>query len=349
MKTRPHLLIGLLTLLTAGACERAPKRLTAEFYAMGGIPVHVTAYQADRGDFLEAVESFREKVQALEAQLSVYRDNSLLSRAARGEAVELTPEALAVINDALRFSQETGGGFDPTVGPLVSLWKQAEKRGAPPGKDELLEALNLTGINRVHLEKQNNRTVLSLDPGTRLDLGGIAKGYFADLGTRMLMSAGVRRGLVELGGDLVAFDRSEDPAPFQIGVRHPRDQHKLLGKLKLQGGGVVTSGDYQRYVEIAGKRYSHIIDPRTGMPAGELCAVTLTADTGARADALATAVVVLGPEEGLKLVERLPGVEALLVIELPAGGLRVLKSSGVGDRFDPADGVHLPFDLGKPR
>jgi thiamine biosynthesis lipoprotein len=336
VKTQTHVSIGLLTVLLAAACSRIPERLTAEFYAMGGIPVRVTAYQADRQAFSKTVEAFREKVQVLEAQISVYRDNSLLSRAGRGEAVELPPEVLAVIQNALDLSKETGGTFDPTVGPLVALWKQGAKRGTPPGAEEIQATLKLTGTGHVHLKKVEGKTVLSLDPGCRLDLGGIAKGYLADLGARMLEEAGVRRGLVELGGDLVVFDRSENPAPFRIGVRHPRDKQRLLGTLRVHGGGVVTSGDYERYVQIAGKRYGHILDPQTGVPAAEICAVTLTAGTGSHADALATAVIVLGAKKGLELVERLPGVEALIIVETPSGSLRILHSSGIGDRFVPA-------------
>jgi len=334
-QTKLHLLAGLLALAAATACERTPERLTGEFYAMGGIPVRVAAYQTDRRVFQETVEAFRKKVQALEAQISVYRNNSLISRAGRGEAVELPPQVLAVIQEALDLSRETGGTFDPTVGPLVALWKSGAKRGIPPGAEEIRAALKLTGTGHVHLETKQGKTFLSLDPGSRLDLGGIAKGYFADLGVRMLKEAGVRRGLVELGGDLVAFDLSRSTTRFKIGVRHPRDKGKLLGRLRVQSGGVVTSGDYERYAEIAGRRYSHIIDPRTGMPAGELCAVTLTADSGTRADALATAVMVLGAERGLELVERLPGVEALILAGLPTGDLRVLRSSGIGGSYEP--------------
>lgn len=326
-----------IALLSTG-CKGRVEKATHTFQAMGGIPVHVTGWDVEEDRFAELVEAYRLEVQRLEAAMSTWRENSTISRANRaaGQPVPLDGHTAAVVAAALRWAKESDGAFDPTVGPLVTLWQDAEKAGAPPNAAALDRALQRVGPQRVRLTKGDEGWVLRLEPGTALDLGGIAKGYFADVGVRWLRANGVPRAVVELGGDLVAYDDRERPQPFRIGVRHPFRPDGLLGTLQVDGGGVVTSGDYERGVTIAGRRYSHIIDPRTGRPTEKVHAVTLVGPDGMTADALATGVLVLGPEAGLALVERIPGVEALIVVSDPDApdGWRIVSSAGIADRFE---------------
>ena len=337
-------LLVLCALALAGGIGCADKvaRMTLEFQAMGGVPIHVTAWDVGESHFKELVEAYRLEVQRLESLMSTYRENSLLSLAnrANGSAVHLDEHTATVLAEALRLARLTGGAFDPTVGPLVQLWKEAGETGRPPGPAELARALQRVGYVRARLSRPGpGQRTLHLEPGTALDLGGVAKGYFADVGVRWLRQNGLRRAIVELGGDLVAFD--DRPAEggrerFRIGVRHPFVKGDFLGVLHVDGGAIVTSGDYERGFEIAGRRYNHIIDPRSGQPSTGVHSVTLTAARGVQADALATGVLVLGEEAGLALVERTPGVEAILVIDdaQAPGGWRVVTSSGIGDRFE---------------
>ena len=136
----------------------------------------------------------------------------------------------------------------------------------------------------------------------------------SDVGVELMRAHGHRRGLVELGGDLRAFDDRSTPQPFVIGVRDPDRPGTLAGTLRIDGGAVVTSGDYERGYTIAGRRYSHVVDPRTGRPSETVRSVTLVAPTGVRADALATAVLVMGERDGSAFVDRTAGVEAILVV-----------------------------------
>lgn len=332
----------VLCLLALAGCRATPPEATGpqrfEFFAMGGIPVHVSVWGHSSEAASRGVESYRNEVQRLEALFSTYRANSAITRANRaaGETVRVDPDTARAVSDALRLATESGGAFDPTVGPLVRLWKTAAARGAPPTPTELAGTLTVVGHQRVRLDERDGAAWLTLPAGGALDLGGVAKGFFGDVGARMLRENGVQRGLVELGGDLVAFDDRPRPEPFRVGVRHPRQRGAMLGVLSLPGGAVVTSGDYERSFEIAGKRYNHIFDPRTGEPCEGVLSVTVVAENGARADALATGVLVMGATEGPAFVERSEGVEAIIVVE-DAGapdGFRIHVSAGLKERFE---------------
>jgi thiamine biosynthesis lipoprotein len=325
---------AILAVLAVTACARPVERLSAEFFVMGGIPVHVTAWDVEERRFELAVAACRRRIQTIEASMSVYRANSLASRANRGENVELDVDTAAVVRTALGVARRTGGAFDPTVGPLVELWKAAGQDQRPPTSDDVAAACDLVGWERVLLSRDDPPR-LSLVGGARIDLGGVAKGRAADAGLEVLQAHGVDRALVELGGDLALFDRSRVPRPFTIGIRHPLDGNRLLGRLQVARGGVVTSGSTERFVEIGGERYGHIFDPRDGYPARGVLGATVMAPTSAEADAVATALMVLGLEAGLDLVASDPDLEAILAIDDPSGpeGIRVEMSPGAAGLF----------------
>jgi thiamine biosynthesis lipoprotein len=311
---------------------------------MGGIPIHVTAWDVEPDAFRAFVEEYRAEVQRWESLLSVHRTESWISRLnrAEGASMEVDPAVSVLLRDAVAWSAETKGAFDPTVGPLVSLWKRAAARGSVPTPEEIAAARRVVGAEKVDFRRgPDDGARVSLPAGGALDLGGVAKGWFADRGIRTMRARGFRRGLIELGGDLFAFDDRNLPVSFRIGVRDPERTDRMLGVLHFAGGGVVTSGDYERGYEVAGRRYAHVIDPRTGVPVEGIRSVTLMAESGARADALATGVMVLGEREGLALVESLPGVEAILVVAdaTAPGGRRLIASSGLADRFEAAPPV----------
>ena len=301
---------------------------------MGGIPVHVTAWNVEPGRFETAVAACRRRIQAIEAAMSVYRANSLVSRANRGETVELDEDTAAVVRAGLGVARGTGGAFDPTVGPLVDLWKTAGREQRMPVADEVAAARKLVGWERVRVSNDEPPR-LSLEDGARIDFGGVAKGRAADAGLEVLQVHGIDRALVELGGDLALCDRSEDPRPFTIGIRHPLGGGRLLGRLQIADGGVVTSGSAERFVEIDGERYGHIVDPRTGYPVAGVLSATVMAPTSVEADAAATALMVLGPEAGLELVAADPDLEAVLAVIDPSApeGFRVEASAGAAPLF----------------
>ena len=246
----------------------------------------------------------------VEALMSVWLTNSEISRlnlAAAGEEVALSPETLLVLRAARRAALETDGAFDATCRPVIALWREAAKRGRLPSDSELEEARAASSWDLIELTDAGASKGAST---ARVDLGGIAKGYGIDQALEEMRAAGVLGALVDVGGDLRCFGQPPEGSFWRVDVRDPFGEGRL-GELRVWGAAVCTSGDYARFVEIEGRRYSHIVDPRSGRLAEAASSVTVVAQTAMEADIWATALSVLGREG----IERLPGgVEAMLVI-----------------------------------
>jgi len=244
----------------------------------------------------------------------------------RAGTARLPPEVYSVVSEALEIAALSDGAFDPTILSLTGLWS-FDTGGRLPAPGEIEEAL--TRVNYRRVEVQPPRTV-SLPPGFGLDLGGIAKGAVVDLLAALLDEKVGPNYLIDAGGDILVSGLKEDARPWVIAIQHPRDPQRFVGKLSLgvKGGklAVVTSGDYERYFDQDGRRYHHILDPRTGFPAAGPASVTVIAPTCARADGLATAVFVLGARRGLALLESLPDAEGLILSETD-GGLSAVATS----------------------
>jgi thiamine biosynthesis lipoprotein len=265
-----------------------------------------------------------ERIHALNAVMSDYDDQSELRRlcdtAGGGKAVAVSDDLWKVLLHAQNTSEQSEGAFDVTVGPVVRLWRRARRQKELPSPEKLEAARALVGYRLVRLDP-TKRTVELLKPEMRLDLGGIAKGYVTQAALAVLRREGVPRALVEAGGDTCLGDAPPDKAGWRIGLT-PLDQPegRPTACLSLTNVSVSTSGDDIQYVEIGGRRYSHIIDPRTGTPLTDHCRVTVVAPDGMTAEGLSKALGVLGPEKGMKLVERIPGAAAL-VLRAPRGAV----------------------------
>jgi len=239
--------------------------------------------------------------------MSDYRPRSELSRLcdrAGGPPVVVSEELFRVLSRATELSCLTEGAVDVTVAPLVGLWRTARETGRFPPRAELDAARQLVGWHRVHLDPER-RTVRLPEAGLRLDLGGVAKGYAVQAAVEVLREKGLPRCLVDLGGDLALGE----PPPGRKGWRVQLFDAQPDAELLLLSDTVVcASGDTEQFVEIEGKRYSHIVDPRTGIGATSRTMAAVVARDGLLADGLATAVCVLGREEGLRIAKRFTGV-----------------------------------------
>lgn len=222
------------------------------------------------------------------------------------------PELLNLVRVSVDFARDTAGAFDPTVGPLSRLWDFSGDQPRVPPENLVREALKKVGWNKVRIDG-NPGTIRFSEKGTALDLGGIAKGYALDRAGAVLKERGIAGALVNAGGDILAVGEKAPGSPWRVGIQDPRNPNGIVAVVPLKNRVVVTSGDYERFVIKDGKRYHHLLDPKTGFPAEGLQAVTIIAETGVTADALATAVFVLGPDKGMKLVEDTPRAEALLI------------------------------------
>jgi thiamine biosynthesis lipoprotein len=259
-----------------------------------------------------ALRAFQE-IRRIEYLMSPWIESSdatRINRSAGNDGVKVSPETIEVIKRAQEVSKLSEGGFDITVGPLVQLWRKARERGKPPEMEEVKETLNL--VNFRNLKTHYGGNVSLRKKGMAIDLGGIAKGYAVDRAFELLKGLGYRSFLVNAGGDL-RVGGSKPEGPWSIGIQHPRNPDKIVARISVSDTAVATSGDYEKFFIHQGKRYHHILDPKNGFPAEECQSVTVLHKEGTTADALATAIFVLGPEKGYALCQRLEGVDCLIV------------------------------------
>jgi|YNPBryantNP2012_1023418.scaffolds.fasta_scaffold00504_16 thiamine biosynthesis lipoprotein len=343
MKT-PSFLKGLVWLLVpVWVLSCSPK---AEIYKVAkplmGTVVEISVVCDDARHASGAIQAAFNEMARLEAMMSVFRDDSELSRLNRegsSRPVRVSPELFEVIEMSLALSRTTRGAFDITVGPLMQLWPFYAREKRLPSSHEIQEVLRRVGYAHVILSPEE-RTASFAVPGMALDLGGIAKGYAIDRAVAVLKEHGIAAALVNAGGDVFAYGEKPGNQPWRVGLRHPRNPQELLAALPLANKAVVTSGDYERYFLVDGKRYSHIIDPRSGVTAQKTASVTVVASSAAYADGLATGILVLGAQEGLALVESLPGVQAAVVTEGEQDELALRLSKGFREAY-PLDERHL--------
>ncbi len=289
-----------------------------------GTIVDITLWE----DNTEAVEAAYSEISRLEQLFSSYIETSDVSRignTAGGAGVEVSPEVIYVLERAYMASRLSDGAFDPTVGAVTQLWDFSgsdEEATVVPTKAEIKKLLPLVDYRAIIIDKE--RSVAGLKKkNSRMILGGIAKGYIVGRAVEKLKAHGVRRAIIRAGGDMTFFKlknekiSESDQKKFTIGIQHPRNREKLLGKLSIEGSeagtAVATSGDYERFFIKNGVRYHHIIDPKTGYPATKCRSVTIVSLDPTIADALSTAVFVMGPQGGMELIKTLPGVEAIIV------------------------------------
>jgi len=251
------------------------------------------------------------ELQSVDSKMSTYRADSELSRlnaAADTEPFEVSSETFEVFRHAQQISTETEGAFDITVGPLVNLWgfgpggrAAAVKPSSVPGQEEIERIKLQVGWNKIKLDEAAV-TVSKLDPGLSCDFSAIAKGYAVDQVSDALLQLGITQHMVEIGGEVRARGKNEQGSVWRIGIERPRDGASAIQRLlPLQDAALATSGDYRNFFESEGVRYSHTIDPRTGMPVRHHLASVSVVDTlCVRADGYATALMVMGEDAGYR-------------------------------------------------
>lgn len=288
-------------------------------------------------DIAAARQALQAAVDEVDAQMSTWRPDSdlmRLNRAAVGETVAVPPALLAVLTLALAIGRTSGGAFDIGVGDVVSAWGFGPDAAEPALIRAALAARRPPAFEAIEL---GSGTVRKLSP-LRLDLNGIAKGYGVDRLAETLAGLGIDRGLVGIDGEMRAIASSDDDEGWTIAVEQPDpDRRAPHSRLWLAAGAVATSGDYRHWVEVQGRRLSHTVDPRRGAPLPDAPAsVTVLAPTCAAADAWATALMVLGPENGGALAVR-QGLDALFLLRGKDGRLR---ARGFGPVFALQQGNH---------
>ncbi len=292
-------------LAALGGCSHGDWHLTGN--TMGTTySVRIVAPETNSGadNLQDEIEAELSKINAL---MSTYTEESQLSRFNSSDSIDwvsVDPGVVDVVDAALRASAISDGAFDPTVGPLVELWGfgGGGPRATPPSQGEIDTAIETVGFDLVST-REEPPALRKLKPAVALDLSALAKGYAVDRIDWLLDSRGMDRYMIEIGGEVKTRGLNQDSQPWRIAVERPiateRSVHTVLS---LSGEAIATSGDYRNFFEIDGQRYSHTIDPVSGRPAmNDLASVTIVASSAMEADAMATALLVLGPDKGMRL------------------------------------------------
>lgn len=273
-----------------------------------GVQVRIVVFAPDRETAATACRAAFARIAELDEIMSDYRPRSELMRLcaqAGGRPVPVSDDLFLVLQRAQDLARRSRGAFDVTSGPYVRLWRRARDTGQLPSAEELEEAWKRVGWQRMRLDP-DAQTVRLLVPGMQLDLGGIAKGYALDCALDVLRQHGISRALLEAGGDIRVGDAPAGEPAWRIMVAGAAPGKRFV---TLTNAAISTSGDTEQYVDLAGERYSHIVDPRTGLRRGKPVLATVTAPDAITSDSLATAACVLGPRAAARLVRSVPGAE----------------------------------------
>lgn len=326
-------IIILISLLILSGCEKEKVDLskipqdTGTTFLMDTL-IQMKVYGENAGDVID--KSFA-RLSEIENEMSktikesdIYKINE-----SEGEFVSIEKETFRVIEKALHYTKLTDGKFDPSIGPLVSLWGIGTKDARVPTGKEIEEAKSLVNYKWVKLDPSNSSVKLQ-KKGMGLDLGAIAKGYAADDVRNILQSEGVKSAYINLGGNVLVIGGKPDGSFWNVGIQDPRQNRgNVMASIEVKNKTIVTSGNYERYFKKDGIIYHHIIDPTTGFPAKSgIISVSIISNDSFDADALSTSVFILGVEEGLELINDIEGVEALIIKK----DLGIIMTDGLKDR-----------------
>ena len=298
--------IGAFAVAAAPRLVRPSRRLVRRAVPLMGTVAEVGVVHRDERYAQGAIDAAIDALRRVDGTMTRFSDQSEVGRANRlamREPVAVGEETAAVVAEALVWADRTDGSFDPALGGAVRLWDVGH-RAVPPAAAEV-RAFAGAGLWRsLELGRRAGRDVLVYHhPAVALDLGGIAKGYGVDRAVAALREWGITDALVNVGGDLYALGVSLDGDPWEVGVRHPDDAGRLAARFRISDRAVATSGDYEQYFEHGGRRYSHLLDPRTGEPRrARTHSVTVAADRCITADAAGTAVFGLEPEAAQRVI-----------------------------------------------
>lgn len=285
----------------------------------------------------EILDKAFQRIKEIEGKMSTTIEDSDVSKINKNAGktpVKVDDEVYKVLVRAKYFAELTDGAYEPTIGPLVDLWdirnEGKNNKHDIPSKEDIEKALNKVDYKKLELLEDNK--VFLKEEGMRLDLGGIAKGYAADEIKRILKENGVNSAIVDLGGNIYAVGSKAQDEYWKIGIQNPKGQRgSYAGIMEVKDSSVVTSGDYERYVEVDGKKYHHIIDSKTGYPSdNELSAISIIAKSSTDSDALSTALFVLGREKSEEVLKKLEGIEVIYITKSD----NIYISPGIKDKFN---------------
>ncbi len=312
-------LVVLASLAGLAACQPAPPPpepalFGATRHQMGTLIAMQVLVTGNDGEAQRQLAAGFDEITRLERLMGYGPESEVLrmNDAAGRSPSPVSAETLAMLRLALELAERSGGAFDPTWAGLAPAWDLKADPPRVPSPEELAAARALVGWEGLRLDAEAGTAFLERE-GMAVGLGGVAKGGIVDAAGAAMLAAGAEAVLIDAGGDLLALGRKSATHPWRAGIQDPRAPDDLLGSVELEDEALASSAGYARFVEIDGKRYHHVLDPRTGWPSEGALGVSVIAPSAALADGLATALFVLGPKEGLALAATFPGVDALIV------------------------------------
>ncbi|GAA4438530.1 FAD:protein FMN transferase [Pontibacter saemangeumensis] len=282
-----------------------------------GTRFELAAVSRDEQKAWEAIEAGINETMRIEALISEWQPTSQTSEINRNAGIKpvvVDQELYDLISRSNRISAMTGGAFDISFASIDKVWRFDGSMKTLPAPEQVAASVAKINYKNIILNPEHHSVFLK-ELGMKIGFGAIGKGYAANRARDIMREMGIEGGVVNAAGDLVTWGRQADGSSWYVGIADPEEKDKVFSWLTADNTAVVTSGNYEKYAEIGGKRYSHIIDPRTGFPASGLKSVTIVCPNGELGDALATAVSVLGKDEGLYLINQLKGVECLLITD----------------------------------
>lgn len=303
--------------------------IVREFYALGTI----IRLRVDGKNGEKAIQEAIDRLRVLEDKLSVFKEHSevsMINKKAGVSSQEVSTDTYFVIKKAVEYSRLSEGTFDPTIRPIVSLWRIGSDSPRIPSKNEIVKNLKLVNYEDIILNEKGNSIGLK-HANQAIDVGGIAKGYAADEVNRVFKNYKIKSALIDLGGNIYALGTKPDKTLWKVGVQNPfntRGEH--IGVVSVENKSIVTSGNYERYFTKDGKMYHHIIDPKTGYPSeSEIVSSTIISDYSIDGDGLSTGVYIMGLEKSIKLIEALKGIDAIFITK----NKEVYVTSGIKNNF----------------
>jgi thiamine biosynthesis lipoprotein len=326
--------LAVASIFTLCGCAKKPAVVKSGTIEVMGTFASIVATAENKEIARAAVSAAVEKLHYVDKLMSDYDPKSELSKVNRegfGKAIKVDADLLQVLNKSVEYSRVSEGAFDVTIGPVVDLWHIAGEQSIEPTAEQIATAKSKVGYEKLIIDNENSTVRFSVD-GMRIDLGGIAKGYAIDLAIEATKQNGALGAMVDVGGDIRCYGSPSGKEYWRIGLQDHRKQGQILLVLKLNDAAVATSGDYQRFVVIDKQQHSHIMNPAMADSARELSSVTVIAPTAIQADALATAVTVVGSEKGIRLIEAIAEAETLLIPN--SDELELMNTAGIGKYID---------------
>jgi thiamine biosynthesis lipoprotein len=311
-----YITIGILLFVSVVTASGQTKSYKEVLLLMGS-RFEITAVSDNEATANNAIKAGITEIKRIESLISSWDSTSQTSEIIRNaglKPVKVDKELFNLIKRSKKVSDLTHGAFDISYASMDKIWKFDGSMTKMPDSISIAKSVSKIDYNNIFLDKENS-TVFLKNKGMKIGFGAIGKGYAANKALEVMSKMGLTGALVNASGDLITWGKDEDGKDWKIGISNPKEKDKIFSWLSIGETAVVTSGNYEKFVTFNGKRYSHIIDPRTGYPVSGLSSVTIICPNAELADALATSVFVLGKEKGLELINKLNGIECILVTD----------------------------------